>query len=160
MVGSGDSRVGTVRKSGTLRMEFCLSKYLPCTQPVFSLVCSNLRHALGHPVLQIFGWMLGTLFICIGLTYRSLMAFVLWAFLGIILGGGLVAVGNCLSKFYSFICFYMKRLWIAVSGDGRMMKKSRSTPSTASTGVPSEEEGNRPSRGTLQRRKRTTEPNV
>jgi len=152
--------MGTVRKSGTLRMEFCLSSYLRWTQPVFSLVCSNLWHSFGPSRVIDFGWMLGTLFICVGLACRSLMAFVLWAFLGIILGGGLVAVGTCLSKSYSFICFYMKRLWIAVSGDGRM-KKSRSTPSTTSTGVqPSKEQGNRPSRGTLQRRKRTTEPNV
>jgi len=159
MVGSRDSRVGAVRSLVPYawnEVYFGMYNGLSFYWLLFAAILGML---LDHPVLQLFGWMLGTLFICIGLAYGDPAAFVFLHIPGNGSGkwprrGGYEVVQ--ISFLYLLLHETIVRLPFLVvslekdSGhfiDWKIVRRK----------------SNRPSRGTLVRRKQTvltTEPNV
>ena len=70
---------------------------------------------LNHPVLEIMGWVGGIGAVCLGIfslfVYSNLEHSLLMIFLGILVGCGSVTVGYNLTKYRSYIVFYLKRFW-------------------------------------------------
>jgi len=85
---------------------------------------------LNHPVLQSMGWIGGTVLVCFGM-FGSLLARAdiddydyydrtsygkLWMVpAGLIVGCGLVALGEALTKYRAYVAYYLKTLWRATA---------------------------------------------